>query len=220
MCLPIPALRYNSHRAQALESSRSCRPWRRPCPGCRRSGWAASPSGRPHSWGGPPAKIMGNICQLQLVSDLETHLTWYLIWNPKWDLVWHLLWDVIWVMICNVIWTWSQIYIYLNSSKGVLSESQLLPPCLKGNETWCEGIGWKDWAETSDLLRQEVQDQAGRTQRGQWPQLLQIRRWKNSFIPLDTKVFIPALPDGEDYHKEREWNPCNEVCFWRSFVKN
>ena len=74
MFLLIPAPRYNSHRAQALELSQSCRPWRRPCPRCRRSGWAASPSGRPHSWGEPPAKIMRMSCAFQLISDLEHRL--------------------------------------------------------------------------------------------------------------------------------------------------
>ena len=54
--LMIPEPRYNSHKAQALELSRSCRPWQRPSPRHRRSGSAAFPSGKPRSWGEPPGK--------------------------------------------------------------------------------------------------------------------------------------------------------------------
>ena len=66
--LMIPEPRYNSHKAQALELSRSCRPWQRPSPRHRRSGSAAFPSGKPRSWGEPPGKDC----------PYNSH-----IWNPR-----------------------------------------------------------------------------------------------------------------------------------------
>ena len=107
--------------------------------------------------------------------------------------------------------------IYLNSSNGVLGESQLFPLCLIGNETW-EQVG--------KPRRATCQDEKGKTRQdgldegsGHYSSKAGAGKILPSH-PQYKSVHVPALPDGEDYHKEREWNPCNEVCFWRSVVKN
>ena len=98
--------------------------------------------------------------------------------------------------------------IYLNLSNGVLGESQLFPLCLIGNETWCEGICWEEREQRT------CQDKKCKTRQdglNEGSRHNSSETGAGKILSFRTIHSIPALPDGEDYHKERRWDPCNEA---------